>query len=83
MNDNVIQDLKQFIDAAVAQQTTDVRAEIADVRSDIKSLDTKLDSKIDDLSSSVAEALEHSNHPTNEQLHDHEQRISKLEQKAA
>lgn len=83
MNDDTIQDLKQFITATVSQQVSDVRSDISDIRSDIAKLDIKLTTKIDDLSQSVAEALENSNQATDAQLKVHEQRIARLEQKAA
>lgn len=43
----------------------------------------KLDQKIDDLSASVAEAMDTSNESTHSQLINHEQRITKLEHKIA
>ena len=76
MNDDTINDLKQFIAATVTQQ-------ISDVRSDIKDLDDKLSVKIDDLAVSVADALESTNEDTDVRLKDHAQRIAHLEQKAA
>ncbi len=72
MNDDTISDLKQFIAASISQQT-------ADLRDDLQRMDTK----IDNLSSSVAEAMENSNDVTETQIKDHETRITKLEQKAA
>ena len=76
MNDDTIQDLKQFIEATVSQ-------EVSGVRTDIKELDSKLSLKMDDLSHSVAEAIENSNSSTDLQLKDHEQRIARLEHEAA
>jgi hypothetical protein len=69
MNDSdIIADLKQFIIATISQQTTDLRT------------DTKrVEAKIDDLSSSVADALDISNEAVDKQLQDHEHRITKLE----
>lgn len=49
MNDEAIQDLKQFIAVTVSQQTNDIRE-------DINKLDKKLSDKIDNLSESVAQA---------------------------
>jgi DNA anti-recombination protein RmuC len=93
MNDDIIQDLKQFIAATISQQTADIVARLdgVDQRLDrvdarLEKVDQRLDrveTKIDDLSGSVAEALENSNQATDEQLKDHEQRITRLEQKAA
>jgi len=85
MNDDAIQDLKQFIAATVTQQTSDLASkdDIAKLKEDIVDLDNKLSAKIDDLSNSVAEALESSNEAVEEQLIDHNLRVTKLEQKAA
>ena len=80
MNDDTISDLKQFISATVSQEVTDLRS---DLRSDIKNLDDKLSLKIDDLSASVAEAIETANEFSETQLKNHEKRIVRLEHKAA
>ena len=54
MNEDTIQDLKQFIASTVSQQATGVRSDIiAAVRSDINKLDVKLSTKIDNISQSV------------------------------
>ena len=74
MNDDIIQDLKQFIATTVSQEVTEVR-------SDIKALDNKLTTKIDDLSNSVADAIENTNVTADSQLKEHEQRIARLEHK--
>ena len=74
MNDEIINDFKQFVTATVSQQTSDIH-------DDIEKLDTKLSNKIDDLSTSVAEALNSTNDATDTQLKDHERRIGLLEQK--
>ena len=58
MNEDVINDLKEFITVNVSQQISEVRDEIGSVREDIKKLETRLETKlggkIDDLSNSVA-----------------------------
>jgi ribosomal protein S3AE len=76
MNDETVQDLKQFIAATVNQQ-------ISDVRDDIKALDQKITMKIDDMSGSIAEAIDNTNEATDAQLKDHDSRIAQLEQKTA
>ena len=85
MNDEVIEDLKQFITVTISQHISDLQSEVsqelADVRSDIRELDTKLSKKIDDLSDSVGEAIQTSNDSADTQLKDFGQRIIKLEQK--
>ena len=76
MNDDALEDLKQFLDKTITLN-------ISDVRSDIKSLDNKLSAKIDDLSTSVAMAIDNANEAIGTELKDHEQRVTILEQKAA
>jgi polyhydroxyalkanoate synthesis regulator phasin len=56
---------------------------IGTLREDIQKLDDKLSAKIDDLSSSVAEALDNHGEATQSQLDEHEQRITRLEVKTA
>ncbi|MCX6727569.1 MAG: hypothetical protein NTX11_02025 [Candidatus Saccharibacteria bacterium] len=80
MNDDTIQDLKQFIEGTVYQHTASIRNEL---KIEINRLDVKLSSKIDDLSDAVADALENSNAETDKQLRNHEVRITKLEGSAA
>ncbi len=79
MNDDAIQDLKQFIAVTISQQTSDIigRLDGIDVRLD------SVEGKIDELSKSVAEALDTTNDVTDTQLKDHEERIMALEHKAA
>lgn len=72
MNDDAIQDLKQFITTTISQQTAAITAHL-----------DKVERKVDDLSQSVAQAIDTSNEADNAQLKDHEQRITLLEQKAA
>lgn len=76
MDDNSLDDLKRFITLAISEQ-------ISDVRADIKALDEKLSTKMDNLSSSVAEAIDTASGANDEQLKDHEHRINILEQKTA
>lgn len=67
MNDEIIQDLKQFISVTVSQQ--------------ISGLEDRLTNKIDDLSQSVADAMDRTNSVVDDQLKDHDRRITKLESK--
>lgn len=84
MNDETIEDLKQFISGTVSQQTSslkdDLHDEISRLDKKLDALDTSLSAKIDDLAESVADALESTNQETAVQLKDHENRIKKLEQ---
>ena len=92
MNDEIIQDLKQFIAATVYQEvsgvrtdvenlSTDIVRQITEVKVDISKFDNKLSTRIDNLSQSVADAIENTNQAVHEQLVEHETRIRKLEQK--
>ena len=90
MNDDTIQDLKQFIEATFSQKTSGISNDVAGlsnevsgIRKDLDNLDKKHSDKIDELSASVAEAIENTNEVTDTQLNNHEQRITRLEQKAA
>ena len=74
MDENAIQDLKQFITSTISQQTANLAT-----KEDV----LHIEKKIDELSDSVAEALETTNE-TSQSLHDdHESRITKLEQRTA
>ena len=76
MNDDVINDLKQFIEATVSQQ----------LAQQTERLETKINGvaqKVDDIAAGIAEAPDTSNEVVDEQLADHEQRITRLEQKPA
>lgn len=93
MNDDQIDDLKQFILTAVAQQTTEIRGDIQELKGDVQELKSgvqelksdvkRLDQKIDDLPASVASAIDTSNEETENRLKDHELRITNLETKTA
>lgn len=75
MNEEIIADFKQFITSTVSQHASDLRGDIREMRGDIK----RLDQKIDDLSMSVAEAIETTNDETHKQLQTHDSRIKQLE----
>ena len=79
MNKETIDDLKQFISTAISQQTSDLQEDIGEIKQDIKILDRK----IVDLSDSVAGAMSDTNEDVDEQLKNHEHRITKLEHKPA
>ncbi len=79
MNEEIIADFKQFITSTISQQTSDLSGDIQEMRGDIK----RLDQKIDDLSISVAEAIETTNEETYKQLQNHDGRIKQLEAKVS
>ena len=86
MNDEVVEDLKQFIAATVSQHVSEVVGRLDKVDGRLDKVDGRLDRverKIDDLSGYVAEALESSNEATDMQFKDHDKYMTRLEQKAA
>ncbi len=87
MNDDIVNDLKQFITATVSQQLAN---QTEDILEDVKKLEIKIDNgnsklnhKVDDISISIGEALDTANDVVDKQIKDHENRISILEQKLA
>lgn len=68
MNDELINDLKQFISATVLQATADIRMDIHELKERADTADEKLDAILD---------------AVGEQSQDHEHRIVRLEHKAA
>lgn len=79
MDEDTINDLKQFITSVITQQTSDITDRITVVENKVDTVD----SKIDNISKSVAEALDTSNDVSDEQLKNHEIRIAGLEHKLA
>ncbi|MBA2279040.1 hypothetical protein H0V99_01180 [Candidatus Saccharibacteria bacterium] len=74
MNDDQLNDLKQFIAVTVSQATADMatKSDIQLLKSDIKKLDVKIDDldlKVDTISETL-----------NDQHNQHEIRLTKLEQ---
>jgi uncharacterized protein involved in exopolysaccharide biosynthesis len=97
MDDANLQDLKQYLTAALSQQSVEFHAQMGQLRLEINDLRTSitdeirqsvmdsqryLETKIDDLSAAVAEAIEVSNDTAGEQLTGHERRITRLEKSA-
>lgn len=87
MNDDTINDLKQFISATVSQEVAGLKIDINGLKSDVGSIKhdiaemkQELKQDIADLSNSVAEALDQSNEEVHTQLKNHNQRITTLEQ---
>jgi hypothetical protein len=79
MDETVITDLKQFIATTVSQQSTVLRNELRDEMQELHDISM---AKIDTLSEAIAEVIESNNEILDVQFSDHEQRITKLEQKA-
>ncbi len=83
MNDDTIQDLKQFIAATVSQQTADLAT-----KDDLNGLATKddlsrIERKIDAVQAAVEQSAIGYTSTVDEQVQNHEKRITHLEHKAA
>ncbi len=79
MNDDVIQDLKQFIENTVSQSEQRIKSELRD---DLGGRIDKLEQKVDSIHQDMQEgfaAIGDALSGVNDQLEDHDQRISKLE----
>lgn len=76
MNDDVIQDLKQFIETTVSQQLT---LQTEELRSEMNQRFDKVDQRFEEVDLKQDEIL----NAVGGQLHDHEKRITRLETKAA
>lgn len=78
MNEDMLNDLKQFITATVSQATSDLVTK-DDLKDNLRQLKQGLNARIDDLElkvDTISDAL-------NDHLSDHEARITRLEQQAA
>ncbi|WP_329051243.1 hypothetical protein OG738_03825 [Amycolatopsis sp. NBC_01488] len=75
-NEELFNDLKQFIATTVSQEVAGLRTELKD---DIKSLDQKVDA----IQDAVAEALSQTNEALDATVQDHEQRLQRLEHRTA
>ena len=98
-NEELFTDLKQFIEATVSQQTAhlDERIDTVEKHMDgverrISSIETTmatkedvglLDQKLDHIQDAIADTLTHNIDATDITLQDHEQRLRRLEHKAA
>ena len=87
-NEELFNDLKQFITATVSQQTADIRGDISGIkgdisgiRADIKALDVKIDQVQDGVGDTLiklTKALD-----VTKEVQDHEHRITRLEHNLA
>jgi hypothetical protein len=99
MNDDQIDDLKQYIAATISQVTADMatksdiatlkgdiatlKSDVAVLKSDVADLQTHVDSRLDEIQASIAESLSVTNDSVDEQISAHDVRITKLEQSSA
>lgn len=87
-NEELFQDLKQFITATVSQQMAHVatKDDIQDVRSDVEGLSRRLtavESKLDQVQDAIADTLTQAAEATDATLQDHDKRLRRLEHRAA
>lgn len=80
MKTDVIDDLKQFISATVSQQILTL---VAEMRSEIRRLETKIDTTSTNLMEFIGDTIEKSNAATDKIIDNHERRLKKLESRAA
>lgn len=91
-NEDLFNDLKQFIEAKLAQQLTDVatkddlagmatKADLAEMatRADMAAFEQRLDEKLDEIQNAIGEHVGH----TDDTLGNHERRLTQLEQQSA
>ena len=99
MNDDQIDDLKQYIAATISQvtaglaTTSDIgvlksdlgvlKSDVGVLKHDLAALRTHVDSRLDDIQASIAESLSVTNDVIDEQIIAHDVRIAKLEHLAA
>ncbi len=79
MNDEQLDDLKQFIAATISQTEKKLETDIADVRSEM----TELRSEMADGFSGVGEAIDSIHNQSSERDVEVDKRLTKLEHKAA
>jgi hypothetical protein len=89
MNEDQLNDLKQFIAATISQATAgmatkdDLMATKSDLDNGLTILHTDINQRFDDIQSSISEIIAANNDTVDEQLTDHEQRLTKLEHQTA
>ncbi len=86
MNQEIIDDFKQFITTLFAQQSYELNNRINAMDDRFDAIDERINGvevSIQDLSLSVAEAISVSNKVYDDQIRDHEVRITRLEQIAS
>lgn len=75
----ILEDMKQFTVAMVSQQTSDIRGDLGNIRGDF----TRLEEKVDGIAAGMGTAFDASNEVVDGQLKNHEDRILRLEKRAA
>lgn len=82
MDEDQLNDLKQFMAATVSQATAGMVTK-DDLDRGLTTLRTEMNQRFDEVQSAIAETITNSNDNADDQLKDHEQRIIKLEQRRA
>ena len=86
-NEELLQDLKQFIATTVSQQVTGVEQRLGERIDNVEERLSKridgLEQKLDHVQDAVAEAISGTNEAVDTTLSDHEQRLRRLEHRAA
>jgi hypothetical protein len=88
-NEELFDDLKQFITATVSQSEARLTGRIDDVeqrmatKEDLKGVEQRLGQRIDDVQAAVGDAMSHVNEEVDGRLNDHDQRLRRLEHRAA
>jgi len=75
MNNDVIDDLKQFIATTVAQQSSGIRDDLAKLDGKLSHAVATLDGKVDDLAAFMAEAMDNFDQTVTKRFTNHERRI--------
>lgn len=84
-NEDMLADLKQFIEATVSQQMAHLatKEDIDAVEQRLSDRIDTLDEKLDLIQDAIAESFTEANKVTTATLRDHEQRLHRLEQRHA
>jgi hypothetical protein len=82
-NEEMIQDLKQFIAATVSQSEERISGNLKSVKTELEERISDLESKVDTIHDAVADTFSQTHEATDATIQDHEQRLRRLEQRAA
>lgn len=84
-NEEIIQDLKQFIETTVSREADSIRQEVRDEVQAVRDEVHRLDVKLDDVQEAIADTLTRAMESTapKSQVNDQEHRIRSLERRTA
>ena len=85
MNDDVIDDLKQFISAEITQKTSSLatKDDLKDLKSELKEDINRLETRVDEVHQAIEDIAVTYISEVDEQVQGHEKRIKTLELKTA